>query len=200
MAKCSVCGKITDAWDRYGCFFLEEEYPEECIYVCSTPCFIEAETKIESGVWKTPKLKKALGGAAHDISKPRKGYDKQPSQAELVDALLNAANVNVLAPAGGNLQHTPKMNSIQKTPTTRRKRVVQPRLVSRSIHAGDRVICIDDTGWLIPDPGFDHLSPKKGETYIVREYQRLGGVGAISLMEGHPDNFYRACRFRKISG
>jgi hypothetical protein len=92
LAKCSVCGKITKGWDRYGCFFLEEEYPEECIYVCSTPCFIAAETKIESGEWKTPKLKKALGGAAHDISKPRKGYDKQPSQAELVDALLNTAN------------------------------------------------------------------------------------------------------------
>lgn len=78
--------------------------------------------------------------------------------------------------------------------------VAHQRLVSRAIHAGDRVICIDDSGWLIPDPGFEHLSPKKAETYTVREYARLGGVGAISLMEGHADNFYRACRFRKISG
>jgi len=98
LAKCSVCGKITKGWYRYGCFFLEEQYPEECIYVCSTPCFIEAETKIESGAWKTPELKKALGGAACDISKPRKGYDKQPSQAELVDALLNAANRELSQP------------------------------------------------------------------------------------------------------
>jgi hypothetical protein len=95
LARCSVCGKITDTWDRYGCFFLEEEYPQECIYVCSTPCFDTAEAKIKSGQWKTPKLKKALGGAAHDISKPRKGYDAQPSQAELVKALIHTANSTV---------------------------------------------------------------------------------------------------------
>lgn len=66
------------------------------------------------------------------------------------------------------------------------------------IQTGDRVICTDDAGWLIPDPGFEHLSPEKGRAYTVREYQLMGGVGAISLMEGSADNFYRACRFRKI--
>lgn len=72
-------------------------------------------------------------------------------------------------------------------------------VADRSINSGDRVICIDDTGWLIPDPGYEHLTPKKGNLYTVREYRRFGGVGAISLMEGHRDNFYRACRFRKAS-
>lgn len=61
---------------------------------------------------------------------------------------------------------------------------------------GDKVVCIDDSGWIIPDPGFDHLSPKKGCVYIVREYFLFGGVGAISLLRGDPEHFYRACRFR----
>lgn len=65
------------------------------------------------------------------------------------------------------------------------------------IRAGDRVICVDDVGWLIPDPGFEHLSPKLGETYTVRSYEIMGGVGAISLIEGHEGNCYRACRFKK---
>lgn len=64
-------------------------------------------------------------------------------------------------------------------------------------NVGDTVICIDDTGWLIPDPGYEHLSPKKGQTYTIREYTRVGGVGAISLIGGNQEDFYRACRFRK---
>lgn len=67
----------------------------------------------------------------------------------------------------------------------------------RQIHSGDRLICIDDTGWLIPDPGYEHLSPKRGHIYIVREVHRIGSVLAITLLEGHPDHAYRACRFRK---
>jgi hypothetical protein len=90
------------------------------------------------------------------------------------------------------------MNSIRKTPTTRRKRVAQPRLVSRSIHAGDRVECIDDEGWLIVEPR--SFTPRKGGIYVVREYTTEFGGGALSLMEGLEDDFYRACRFRKISG
>jgi len=70
---------------------------------------------------------------------------------------------------------------------------------SQVMRSGDRVICIDDTGWLIPDPGFEHLQPKVGKIYTIREYHRFGSVGAISLSESHPENFYRACRFKKVS-
>lgn len=94
LAKCSVCGKITNEWDRYGCFFLADEYPTECVYACSCACFDAANKNLEIGKWQTPKLKKAMGGAAHDISKPRKGYDAQPSQDELVKSLLHAANAH----------------------------------------------------------------------------------------------------------
>lgn len=66
--------------------------------------------------------------------------------------------------------------------------------------AGDRVVCIDDTGWLIPDPGFEHLAPKKGGIYVIREYTKVGGVGAVSLVGGYRDHFYRACRFRPVAG
>jgi hypothetical protein len=97
LAKCSACGKITGTWDSYGSFLLEEEYPSECIYVCSTECFDVAEKKLESGQWKTPKLKKVYGGAFHDISIPRKGYDAQPSHGDLIKALLCLANTSVEA-------------------------------------------------------------------------------------------------------
>jgi hypothetical protein len=60
---------------------------------------------------------------------------------------------------------------------------------------GDKVVCVDDEGWLVPDPGYEHLAPKKGNTYVVREYLAFGGVGAISLIGGNRDDFYRACRF-----
>lgn len=53
---------------------------------------------------------------------------------------------------------------------------------------------IDDQGWLIPDPGYEHLGPQKGKTYTLRSYEKLGGVAAVSLMEGNPEDFYRACR------
>lgn len=86
------------------------------------------------------------------------------------------------------------MNRIQKTP----RRVTQPRPVDRSIHAGDRVECIDDQGWLIPEHRH-HFTPRKGGIYVVREYTTEFGGGALSLMEGLDDEFYRAFRFRKIS-
>ena len=71
-----------------------------------------------------------------------------------------------------------------------------PRLV-RPWTAGDKLLCIDDQGWLVPDPGFEHLIPQKGKTYTLREYTRETGVGAVSLMEGNPEHFYRSCRFKR---
>jgi hypothetical protein len=53
----------------------------------------DAADKIESGEWVVPKLHSAMGGNAWDISKPRKGYDAQPDQATLINALIHAANV-----------------------------------------------------------------------------------------------------------
>lgn len=64
--------------------------------------------------------------------------------------------------------------------------------------AGDKLLCIDDQGWLIPDPGYEHLGPQKGKTYTLRSYEKLGGVAAVSLMEGNRDDFYRACRFQRV--
>jgi hypothetical protein len=105
LAKCSVCGRITNTWDSYGSLFLEEEYPGECVYVCSAECMDAADEKIQNGTWRLPKLKKTYGGAFHDISKRRKGYDHQPSQEAMVKALLHAANVKVMAHplAGANV-------------------------------------------------------------------------------------------------
>jgi hypothetical protein len=89
LAKCNVCGKISDKWIRYGCFFLEEEYPNECIYICGDACFPVADYAIKNGEWKTPILKRVFAGSAHDISKPRIGYDAQPSQDDLIQELLH---------------------------------------------------------------------------------------------------------------
>lgn len=68
------------------------------------------------------------------------------------------------------------------------------------ITRGIRVRCVDDSGWLIDDPGEPHLTPVKGQIYTVREYDRTGSVGMISLMEGGPEHFYRACRFEPVTG
>lgn len=98
LAKCCVCSRITKEWVVYGSAILAEEYPSECIYVCSGvcsgSCFDAAVKKIESGEWKTPILKKALGGSAHDISSMRIGYEKQPPQDELIDILLLSRSEN----------------------------------------------------------------------------------------------------------
>lgn len=88
LAKCSVCGHITNDFVRYGSLFLSNEYPQECPVVCSDECMATASDFLMSGKWKVPVLRKALGGYAHDISKPRKGYDSQPTQAELIKAIL----------------------------------------------------------------------------------------------------------------
>jgi len=62
-----------------------------------------------------------------------------------------------------------------------------------------KVLCIDDSGWLIPDPGYEHLAPRKGQVYVVMAVELFGSVLAISLVGGNPDDFYRACRFRLLS-
>ena len=91
LAKCSVCGHITDDFVIYGSMFLCDEYPAQCPHICSSACMEEASTKIDTGEWVIPKLKKSHGGYCHDISKPRRGYDAQPSQEVLIKALILAA-------------------------------------------------------------------------------------------------------------
>lgn len=66
--------------------------------------------------------------------------------------------------------------------------------VRRGLQAGDRVVCMDDTGWLIPDPGFEHLAPKRGELYTIRDVFSTG----VSLVEGEPDHYYFAGRFLEV--
>jgi hypothetical protein len=39
-----------------------------------------------------------LGGAAYDISRPRKGYERQPTQEDLIDMLIDSANVERVDP------------------------------------------------------------------------------------------------------
>lgn len=92
LARCSACGRITDDFVRYGSLAYTETCPSEMPHVCGSDCMAVAADKIESGEWQPPKLRSAMGGNAWDISKPRKGYDAQPSQAELIKALLHAAN------------------------------------------------------------------------------------------------------------
>lgn len=92
LARCSVCGRITNDFVMYGCLFLTDEYPSQCPHICSSSCMADASEKIESGEWKVPVLRKAHGGYYHDISKPRKGYDAQPDQAALVFAFFGFKN------------------------------------------------------------------------------------------------------------
>lgn len=89
LAKCSVCGYITDDFVRYGNMFHADEYPAQCPCVCSSECMGVACEKVESKEWVLPKLKKAHGGYCHDISKPRQGYDAQPSQNDLLKELVS---------------------------------------------------------------------------------------------------------------
>ena len=88
LAKCSNCGRITDDFRSYGSLFLADEFPSQMIYVCGSACMADIAEKIESGEWATPVLRKAAGGYAHAICKPRKGYDSQPSQEALVRELI----------------------------------------------------------------------------------------------------------------
>lgn len=92
LAKCSVCGRITNDFVIYGSMYLTDEYPSQCPHVCGSDCMGIAADKIESGEWKIPKLRKAHSGYCHDISKPRQGYEAQPDQDELMRELLKLAN------------------------------------------------------------------------------------------------------------
>lgn len=53
-----------------------------------------ADEKMASGEWRVPALRMASGGYAWNISKPRKGYDAQPRQGDLVAVLVYTANAN----------------------------------------------------------------------------------------------------------
>lgn len=64
----------------------------------------------------------------------------------------------------------------------------------RGLQAGDKVILMDDTGFLIPDPGFEHLSPRKGHLYTVRDVFSTG----VSLVEGNDEHYYFAARFLEV--
>lgn len=61
-----------------------------------------------------------------------------------------------------------------------------------------KLLCIDDEGWMDVLPGNEVGGPRRGEVYTMREYRKIDGVGAVSLVEGHGCNFYRASRFRKV--
>lgn len=64
--------------------------------------------------------------------------------------------------------------------------------------AGDKVVCIDDGGWLT-NVMYIHLTPKKGQVYIVATTEYFGAVLAVSLVGGNEHDFYRASRFRLVS-
>jgi hypothetical protein len=63
---------------------------------------------------------------------------------------------------------------------------------------GDKVVCVDDAGWLL-SPEHPHLTPKKGEVYMVMGVEYFGAVFAVSLVGGNEEDFYRASRFRLVS-
>ena len=97
LAKCSVCGHITNDFVVYGSLAHLETCRAEMPHVCASSCMADAADKIDSGKWVVPKLRSAMGGNAWDISKPRKGYDAQPDQATLINALIYSANDQVEA-------------------------------------------------------------------------------------------------------
>lgn len=58
---------------------------------------------------------------------------------------------------------------------------------------GEKIVCVDDQGWLIPNhPG---PNPVKGGVYQIRELIYVGSCLAVSLEDFHPDDFFRASRF-----
>lgn len=61
----------------------------------------------------------------------------------------------------------------------------------RVMKAGDAVECINDAG-------FHHPSPVKGGIYQVRKHLIVAGVHVISVMQGHPEHFYRVSRFQPV--
>lgn len=61
----------------------------------------------------------------------------------------------------------------------------------------DKVVCVDDEHWLISQGVFYH-HPIKGKVYTITAIERFGSVLAYSLVGFHPDDYYRACRFRPL--
>ncbi len=98
LARCSVCGRITNDFVMYGSLFLTDEYPSQCPHICGSDCMEIACDRIATREWEVPVLRKACGGYAHDISKPRKGYDAQPTQEALIATLIHTANAKVELP------------------------------------------------------------------------------------------------------
>jgi len=96
--QCSACGKITQERRCYGSFALEEGHQNEQAYACSDACEDAITAKMTYGEWSLPKLRMVLGGAAYDISRPRKGYERQPTQEDLIDMLIDSANVERVDP------------------------------------------------------------------------------------------------------
>mgnify|MGYP005823947541 CR=1 FL=1 len=86
--KCNTCGKVrVFDWDSghlsYGSLALEELDLDILLYFDSRECADKGEMKLESGEWKLPRVASTHGGYNSRISKPQKGYKRQPSQVEL---------------------------------------------------------------------------------------------------------------------
>lgn len=64
------------------------------------------------------------------------------------------------------------------------------------MRAGSKVVCVDDTGWLLPDIG---RAPIKDGIYCVSGTHLFGSILAISLVGFDDGWFYRACRFRPLA-
>ena len=62
--------------------------------------------------------------------------------------------------------------------------------------SGDKVVCIDDEYWLLPDEGGP--APIKGGIYCVRDTCKFGPCLGVSLVGFHPDDYFRANRFRPV--
>jgi hypothetical protein len=62
-----------------------------------------------------------------------------------------------------------------------------------SFYVGQKVVCVDDQHFLVPNPG---RGPIKGCTYQIREVTHVGSILAIGLVGVGEHGYYRAFRFR----
>ncbi len=91
--KCSICGRIDvwgETWQSFGSLALEECDPALVPRVCGFPCRVELEAKLESGEIELPKTRNK-SGYYDEITRPQKGYRKQPSQRSMLEELAAAA-------------------------------------------------------------------------------------------------------------
>lgn len=73
--RCDICGFVgiwSDSWKRWSSLALDETCPNEVPTVCSEPCAAELKGRLESGLFKLPKLRGDAGG--FKVTKPRQGY------------------------------------------------------------------------------------------------------------------------------